>query len=78
MKFEISYLFYLSRKLRHLYLVVGAFANLRKETVGFFMSVYLLAWNNSAPTSRNIIKFGICVLFEICLENSDLIKVRQE
>ena len=42
-----------------MYLVVGAFPKLRKETIGFFMSVCLLAWNNSAPTSRNFIKFGI-------------------
>jgi hypothetical protein len=38
---------------------VGAFANLRKATVNFAMSVRLSAWNSSAPTRRIYMEFDI-------------------
>ena len=38
---------------------VGAFANFRKATVSFVMSVCQSAWNNSAPTGRILVKFDI-------------------
>jgi hypothetical protein len=41
--------------------ILGAFAKFRKATVRFIMSVcpsvYPTAWNNSAPTGRNLV-FG--------------------
>jgi hypothetical protein len=47
---------------------LGAFANLRKATISFVMSVCLSisasVWNNSAPTSRIFVKFNIWVFFE--------------
>ena len=47
----------------HLTLLTGAFAKLRIATISFVMSVrpsvYLSAWNNSAPTGRIFIKFDI-------------------
>ena len=44
-----------------LLLFLGAFAKLRKATISFVMSVlrpsvYLSAWNNSAPTCRISLK----------------------
>jgi hypothetical protein len=38
---------------------LGTFAKLRKATISFVMSACLSAWNNSAPTGRIFIKFGI-------------------
>jgi len=44
----------------HLQLHLGAFAKLRKATISFvILSVRLSAWNNSAPTGRIFMKFGI-------------------
>jgi hypothetical protein len=39
--------------------LLGAFAKLRKATKSFFMPVRLSELNNSAPTKRIFIKFGI-------------------
>ena len=38
--------------------LLGAFAKLRKATVSF-VNVCLSVWNNSAPTGRIFMKFGI-------------------
>ena len=38
------------------------FANLRKTTISFVMSVCLSAWNNSAPTGRIVMKSDILTL----------------
>jgi hypothetical protein len=38
---------------------LGAFAKLRKATIGFVTPVRLSAWNNSAPTARIFMKFDI-------------------
>ena len=43
--------------------LLGAFAKLRKASVGFVMSVRLSAWKNSAPTWRIFTKFGIWAFF---------------
>jgi hypothetical protein len=43
---------------------LGAFANLWKATLSFVMSVFLSAWNNSAPTGRIFVKFNIWIFFE--------------
>jgi len=43
---------------------LGAFAKLRRGTVSFFPSVRLSAWNNSAPTRRVFLKFGIWVFYK--------------
>jgi hypothetical protein len=43
---------------------LGAFVKLWKANVSFVMSARLSAWNNSAPTGRNFIKFDICIFFE--------------
>ena len=55
------------RLLMHLQFL-SAFAELRKGTIGFVMSVCPSvrpsAWNNSAPTGRIFMKFGISVSFE--------------
>ena len=55
--------------------VLGAFAKWRKATTTFAMSVRLSAWNNSAPTGRISIIFGIWVFFESL---STFIKIWQE
>jgi hypothetical protein len=47
--------FYLERETA----LLGAFANLRKATISFVMSVRPSAGNNSAPTERISIKFDI-------------------
>ena len=50
----------------------GAFAKLRKATICFVMSVRPSvrpsAWNNSAPTGRNSMKFDIWVFFRKSFE----------
>ena len=38
--------------------LLGAFAEFRKATISFVMSVHLLAKNNSTPNGRMLIKFG--------------------
>jgi len=43
---------------------LGAFAEVRKATVTFVMSVRPSARNNSAPTERTSIKFDVWVFFE--------------
>ena len=43
---------------------LAAFVKLRNATVSFDMSVCLSAWNNSAPTGRIFMKFGISLIFE--------------
>jgi hypothetical protein len=40
------------------------FAELRKASVSFVMSVRLSAWNNVAPTARIFMKFDIWEFFE--------------
>jgi hypothetical protein len=42
---------------------LGAFAKWRNSNISFFMYVCLSACNNSAPTGRILIKFGIRVFF---------------
>jgi hypothetical protein len=54
---------------------LGAFAELRKGTVSFFMSVRLSAWNNSAPTGRNFRNFIFQIFSKITLKNSNFIKI---
>jgi hypothetical protein len=49
--------------------VLGAFAELRKTTTSFLMSVRLSAWNNSAPLERTLVKFDTCVFFDNLLRN---------
>jgi hypothetical protein len=49
---------------------VGAFAKLRKVTVGSVMSVRPSAWNNAAPTGRIFMKFDIGTFFENLSRNS--------
>ena len=52
--------------------IFGAFAKLRKAIISFFMSVFFVrlpVWNNSVPTGRVFIKFGISVSSEILLTN---------
>jgi len=41
-----------------------AFAELRKATLSFVMSVRPSAWNNSTPTGRAVLKFDIWAFFE--------------
>jgi hypothetical protein len=47
---------------------VGVVAKLRKAAFGFVMSVclsvYLSAWNDSAPSAHVFMKFGIWVFFK--------------
>ena len=43
---------------------LDAFANSRKATISFVMSVRLSAWNNSTPTGRIFTKFDIWGFFE--------------
>ena len=43
---------------------LGAFAKLRKATIGFVTPVRLSTWNNSAPTAWIFIKFDIGRFFE--------------
>jgi hypothetical protein len=43
---------------------LGMSAELQETTVSFVMSVRLSAWNNLAPTTRILMKFGISVSFE--------------
>ena len=45
-------------------LFLGAFAKSQNATISFVVSVRLSAWNNSAPTGRILIKFGIRDFFE--------------
>jgi hypothetical protein len=47
-----------------LYCILSPVAKLRNATITFVMSVCLSAWNNSAPTGRIAIKFGIWGLLE--------------
>ena len=44
--------------------LLGAFAELRKTTSIFVMSVCPSAWYNSAPTGRVFMRFDIFVFFE--------------
>jgi hypothetical protein len=39
--------------------ILGGFAKLRKSTISTVMSVRPSAWNNSAPTGRILMKFGV-------------------
>ena len=48
---------------RQVYTFLGAFAKLRKATVGFIMSVRLSAWNDSGPDGRIFTKFDIWSFF---------------
>ena len=43
---------------------LGGFSKLRKATISFVMSVCPSALNNSTPTTRILIKFGIYAFFE--------------
>ena len=50
-----------------LQILLGEFAKLRKAIISFATSLRLPAWNNTAPTRRISIKFGIWVFFsKIC------------
>jgi hypothetical protein len=44
--------------------LLGAFANLRKATISFVMSVCPSAWNNSVPTGRILMRLDIWAFFE--------------
>jgi hypothetical protein len=57
---------------------LGAFANLRKATDSFVMSVCPSAWNNSAFTGRVLSKFDIWGFLKIYRQNSSFIKIGQE
>jgi hypothetical protein len=46
------------------YQVLGAFAQLRKATISFIMSVCPPTWNNSVPTRRVFIKCDISLFLE--------------
>jgi hypothetical protein len=60
-------------------LLLGAFANLRKASISFVMSVRPSACNNSAPTGRIFMKFDFWIFFrKICQENSSFIKMTTE
>jgi predicted deacetylase len=48
--------------------ILSAFANLRRATVSFAMSVCPPAWNNSAATRRIFKKYGFSIFFENCGE----------
>ena len=70
---------------------LGAFAKLPKSNIIFVKSVrpsvclsiclsvclavYLPPWNNSAPTGRIFMKFGISYFSKICRENSSFSKI---
>jgi hypothetical protein len=46
-------------------LFLGVLTKLRKATISFvILSICPSTWNNSAPTGRIFIKFGILVFFE--------------
>ena len=69
----LSYTLMLSvyiRILRNIETFLAAFTKLRKSAINCVMSVCtctsvsLSAWNNSAPTGRIFLKFGICVFFQ--------------
>ena len=62
----------------YLFTVLGTFAKLRKATTNFVMSVRLSAWNNSAPTGRIFMKFGIKYISKIFRVNSSFIEIWQE
>ena len=51
---------------------LGAFAKLRKATIGFVTPVRLSAWKNSAPTGRIFIKFDNGGFFENLLRKFKL------
>jgi hypothetical protein len=53
--------------------VDSAFAEFRKATVSFGMSLRPSAWNNSAPTGQILMKFDIRVFLEKCRENQRLL-----
>jgi len=46
-----------------LYLLLGAFAKLRKANIWFVVFVRLSTWNNSAHTGRIFMTFCILVFF---------------
>ena len=52
--------------------ILGAFAQLRKATISIIMPVRPPAWNNSVPTRRIFMKFGISLFFEKCAEKSQV------
>jgi hypothetical protein len=64
MKFSITNHVLISRCV----LILGAFAKLRKAISSFVVSVRPSAWNDSAPTGRNLIKFDICVFCKTFVE----------
>jgi len=43
---------------------LGAFTKLRKAINSFVVSIRLSVWNNSVPTGRIFVKFGIREIFE--------------
>ena len=61
-----------------MFVCLGAFAKLRKAAMRFVVSVCLSAWNNSAPTWRNFIKFDIWVFFENLSGKFKFVKIGQE
>ena len=65
---EVGSVWFTVSKYKFDYHVLGVFAELRKATISFVMSVCLSvrlsSWNNSAPIGRIFIKFDIGVYFE--------------
>jgi len=43
---------------------IGVFAKSRRATINFTMSVRPTSFNDSSPTGRTLVKFGIWVFFE--------------
>ena len=57
---------------------LDAFAQFRKATISFAVSVRPSAWNSMALTGRIFMKFDTGVFFsKICRENSSVIKILQ-
>ena len=61
-------------------LLLGTFAELRKSTVSYVMSVRPSAWKNSAPAGRICLKFWSWggEFSEVCRENWCLVNIEQE
>jgi len=50
------------------YVLLGAFAKLRKAAISFLISVRLSTWNNLAPCERTFMKSDIWAFFEKSVE----------
>jgi hypothetical protein len=61
---QIYYMPVLTTRQKNSFLFFRCVAKLRKANISFVMSVCSSAWNNSAPTGRIFMKFGIWVFFE--------------